>query len=183
MKSYKGKFSNLKNPEKYAGDPNDITYRSHWERNVMRWMDENETIVEWSSEEIHFPYTHPIRGGSAKYYPDFFFKVSNGELFCIEVKPKKQTRRPEKPSRTTRKYLDEMATYVINQEKWDTARKYCKKHDIKFQIWTEEELENMGILKWETSKTVLREEGALQKKPKLKSMIKRRRVTRPKRKS
>lgn len=183
MATYKGKFSKLKNPAKYAGDPNNIVYRSHWERNVMRWLDENDQVVEWSSEEISFPYDHPIRGKSAKYYPDFFYKTSDGKLWCVEVKPKKQTFDPPTPKRKTKNFLQEKMTWMINNEKWIAARKICAKHDINFEIWTEDTLQEMGILKWETNKTVLKEESTSSKKPKMKPMVKRRTTPRPRRRS
>jgi hypothetical protein len=40
MKFYKGKFR-PKNPQKYEGDFRNIVYRSMWERQVLKWCDEN----------------------------------------------------------------------------------------------------------------------------------------------
>jgi len=53
--AYRGKFK-PKNPNKYKGDANGIVYRSLWERNAFRWLDENDSIVAWNSEEIVIPY-------------------------------------------------------------------------------------------------------------------------------
>ena len=85
--AYKGKFTTFQNPEKYIGDANNVIYRSLWERNVMRWLDENPDIVEWGSEEIAIMYDHPIRGGAAKYYPDFILKDKENVVKVVEVKP------------------------------------------------------------------------------------------------
>ena len=49
--AYKGKFR-PKNPQKYRGDPTKIIYRSLWERNCMRYFDENPNVLKWSSEEV-----------------------------------------------------------------------------------------------------------------------------------
>ena len=55
MKYYKGKFK-PKNLKKYEGDFTKITYRSHWERQVFKWCDNNTNIIGWNSEEIVIPY-------------------------------------------------------------------------------------------------------------------------------
>lgn len=180
--AYKGKFTTFQNPEKYIGDTSNVIYRSLWERNVMRWLDENPNIVEWGSEEVAIQYEHPVRGGRAKYYPDFIFKHKNGSVKLIEVKPFKQTRRPEKPSRQTQKYMKEVMTYAVNQEKWAMAESYCKKNSFEFEIWTEVKLQKLGILNWETDKGILMNESKNSQKPKMKH-INRRSPNRPKRRS
>ena len=63
---HKGKFTDIKHPDKYVGDIRNITYRSHWERNVMRWLDQNDNVIEWASEEVSIPYQHPIYNRRAK---------------------------------------------------------------------------------------------------------------------
>ena len=46
----KGRFR-PKNPEKYKGDPNNIWFRSSWERDVMNWLDNRSDVISWMSEE------------------------------------------------------------------------------------------------------------------------------------
>ena len=46
---YKGKFT-PENPSKYAGDCNNIIYRSMWERRCMKYFDNNPSILQWASE-------------------------------------------------------------------------------------------------------------------------------------
>jgi len=170
---HKGKFTDIKNPQKYVGDKNDITYRSHWERNVMRWLDLNENVVEWASEEIAIPYEHPLHKRRYKYYPDFYIKFKNGHVKVVEVKPKVQTEKPAKPKgKPGHKYLNEMLTYTVNMAKWHKATEVSKDNKFKFEIWTEDTLKNMGILNWETSKTVLLKESKKSKKPKFQSIFK-----------
>ena len=52
--SYKGIYR-PSNPKKYKGDPQNIIYRSLWERKFMNYCDLNENILEWASEEFGFP--------------------------------------------------------------------------------------------------------------------------------
>jgi hypothetical protein len=40
----------------------------------------------------------------------------------------------------TKKYLNEVKTWGVNQAKWEAALEYCKDRDWKFQILTEKEL-------------------------------------------
>lgn len=181
---HKGKYSDLKNPKKYVGDPKNITYRSHWERNVMRWADLNDEIVEWASEEIAIPYNNPMYNRRARYYPDFFFKYKDGSTQIVEVKPKAQTSKPKKPKKTSEKYLKEMMVWAVNCEKWDAAVKLSEKNDFVFEIWTEETLERMGILKWKTEDRKLISERTASKKPKFKVLASKKKPRpRPKRKS
>ena len=112
--AYKGNFRLFEHPEKYIGDVDNVTYRSLWERNVMRWLDSNPDVVEWGSEEVTNPYEHPVRGGNAKYYPDFIVKWTNGQIKLIEVKPYNQTQTPKQPSRQTQKYIKEVMTYAAH---------------------------------------------------------------------
>jgi hypothetical protein len=146
-KTYKGKFKEFKNPEKYIGDLDNVTYRSLWERNVMRWLDENPNVKEWASEELFFPYNHPITGKRAKYYPDFYVKMIDGVNRVIEVKPQKEIDKPVSPTRKTKSYMEAVSTWIVNQEKWKTAEFYCNKNNINFEIWSENTLTEMGIMK------------------------------------
>ena len=52
--SYKGRFT-PKNYKKYKGDPTKVVYRSMWELRFMKYCDKNDSILEWSSEEIVIP--------------------------------------------------------------------------------------------------------------------------------
>jgi len=131
-------------PQKYKGDPNNIICRSSWERRFCNWCDLNENIVAWGSEEFCIPYRSPVDGRVHRYFPDFIIKVKeqSGDIktYVIEVKPKKQTREPKKPSRTTKRYISEVKTYAINQAKWKAADEWCKDRMIEFKIITEDHL-------------------------------------------
>jgi len=143
--AYKGKYR-VKNLQKYKGDPKNVTYRSLWERKFMVYCEENSSIIEWSSEEIVIPYRSPIDKKIHRYFPDFWIKIKkeNGTTECvlIEVKPKKQTAPPKKPKKMSRRYLNEVFTYGINEAKWKAAKEYCADRKWKFEIITEDHLFN-----------------------------------------
>lgn len=140
--SYKGRFK-PKHYKKYKGDPTKIIYRSMWELRFMKYCDKNDSILEWSSEEIVIPY-RSIDNKVHRYYPDFWIKYKNaqGQIIkeVIEVKPKAQCKRPSKKGKHYGKYLREARTYAINESKWDAAREYCLDRGYKFRILTEDHL-------------------------------------------
>jgi hypothetical protein len=141
--AYKGRYT-PKNPKKYKGDYHNIIYRSLWERKFMVYCDNSDNILEWGSEEVIIPYLSPWDGKIHRYFPDFYIKVKqasgNIKKFIIEVKPKKQTRPPKPVTRKTKKWLNEIKTYSINDAKWKHAKEWCKDNDMEFKILTEEEL-------------------------------------------
>lgn len=141
--AYKGKFR-PKHPKKYRGDPTKIIYRSLWERNCMRYFDQNPNVLKWSSEEVIVPYKSPIDGRYHRYFPDFLIRVKNKqgvlETIMIEVKPFKETKEPKPQTRLTKKYLYEVKTWGINKSKWEAAIEFCKDRKWKFMIITEKEL-------------------------------------------
>jgi len=141
--SYKGKYTPI-NPRKYTGNPSNIIYRSLWERKFMVYCDTNNKILEWGSEEIIIPYLSPWDGRVHRYFPDFYIKVkqSNGTLkkFIIEVKPKKQTKPPKPVTRKTKRFINEVKTWGINEAKWKYATEWCNNNDMEFKILTEDHL-------------------------------------------
>lgn len=139
--SYKGWFR-PQNPNKYRGDPNNIVYRSSWELRVMKWLDEHPNILWWASEELPIRYVSPVDNKIHRYFPDFIARVKqNGKetTMVLEVKPYKQTQKPVQ-KRQTKKFLQEIVAYAVNQEKWKAADLFCKEHGWQFKILTEKEL-------------------------------------------
>jgi len=141
--SYKGKFT-PRNPHKYRGDPHNIIYRSTWECRVMNWLDTNDSVIEWASEEMFVPYKSPIDGKMHRYFPDFLvrFKQKDGttKVMMIEVKPEKQTKPPIKKSRVTKQYINEVVTWGTNEAKWKAATEYCLDRGWMFKVVTEYDL-------------------------------------------
>jgi hypothetical protein len=142
--SYKGTYKPV-NPDKYKGDVWSVTYRSLWERHVMKWLDTSPSVLSWSSEEVVIPYVGPD-SKKHRYFVDFYAEIKkfDGTIdkVLIEVKPFKETV-PPKPrrdgKRTKQQYIGEMI-YAKNQAKWAAAREFCEEHGWRFQILTEREL-------------------------------------------
>jgi hypothetical protein len=142
-KNYKGVYTPI-NPAKYRGDYKNIIYRSSWEKKVMLWLDKNPSVVSWSSEEIIVPYKSPVDGRFHRYFVDFYAQVKSkdGKLksYLLEVKPLKQATEPKPKSRVTKQYINEVATWGVNQAKWKAATEYCADRGWEFKILTEEHL-------------------------------------------
>ena len=145
--AYQGRFK-PKNPSKYMGDPTNIIYRSGWELKLMSYLDTHVNVLQWSSEEVVIPYRSPIDGKRHRYFPDFYVEQINtfGKLdkILIEVKPKYQTVPPAiqttKTKKPTKRYINEVKTWGVNQAKWEAAQEYCKDRGWKFQLITEDHL-------------------------------------------
>lgn len=142
--TYKGKFT-PKNKKKYMGDPTQIVYRSLWERQVFRWCDTTDRVVSWVSEEVVVPYRYQVDGKVHKYYVDLLVKFNDGSVVLVEIKPKKETMVPKVPARKTKRYIQEVTTYIKNTDKWQAANAYATKRGWKFEIWHEDTLKSLGI--------------------------------------
>ena len=142
--AYSGRYP-VKNIEKYQGDPTKVFYRSLWERQVFKWCEMNSQVVKWSSEEIVIPYKCKTDNKIHRYFVDLKITLANGRTYLIEIKPKKETKPPVRPARQTKKYLNEVFTYVKNQSKWEAAEEYCMARGWEFSIWTEDTLKSFGI--------------------------------------
>jgi len=142
--AYKGRFT-PKNKDKYIGDHKGIVYRSLWERNTFRWLDQNSSIVAWNSEEVVIPYICETDRKPHRYFMDLWFKTREGKTYIVEIKPKRQTQPPSTPKRKTRKYIKESLTYVKNRSKWEAAAEYAADRGWHFEVWTEDTLKALGI--------------------------------------
>ena len=141
--AYKGKYT-IKNKSKYLGDPTKVVYRSLWERQTFKWCEGSPRVKKWNSEEIVIPYKCKTDNRIHRYYVDLLVELDNREIILVEIKPKKQTVAPQK-KRKTKKYINEVMTYVKNTSKWEAASQYAEHKGWKFQVWTEETLKNLGI--------------------------------------
>lgn len=141
--AYSGKFS-PRNPQKYRGDFTNIVYRSTWECRVMTWLDNNDAIIEWGSEELVIPYKSPVDNRVHRYFPDFYVKVKQKDdtirVMILEVKPARQTKPPEKKKKVTKQYIQEVVTWGVNSAKWAAAREFCADRNWEFKIITEKDV-------------------------------------------
>lgn len=126
-------------PQKYKGNPNNVIYRSSWEYKFMKWCDVTPSVLEWGSEEIIIPYISPVDGKRHRYFPDFYVKIQN-KKYLVEVKPYKQTKEPKTQKRHTKRYINEVVTYAVNQAKWKAATEFCVDNGWEFMLITEKEL-------------------------------------------
>jgi hypothetical protein len=134
-----------KNPEKYAGDVNNIIARSGLEIKFMNYCDNHPSILQWASEELKIPYISPADGRHHSYHVDFILTMVNkaGEVkkYFVEIKPDVQTRPPVKTKgKQKRVLLEETLTYAINQAKWKAATEFGKKKGFEFIVVTEKQL-------------------------------------------
>lgn len=147
--SYKGKFK-AKNPNKYKGNPTNIIYRSLLERRFMVYLDNTPSVLKWSSEEIVIPYVSPLDKRVHRYFPDFYMKYKNKDAVIIEdlieIKPLRHCKPPDpkrkltKTGRTSKRYLREVNTYIINDAKWKQAVKFCEERGWGWRIITEKDI-------------------------------------------
>ena len=143
--AYSGKFIPTR-LEKYEGDHTKITFRSLYELGVMKWLDSNESVKFWNSEDEIIPYTDSTTGKRRRYFMDFKVTFTNGKTVLIEVKPESQIRKPiVAGKKVTKSLLESIATYSTNSCKWNAAEEYCKVRGWSFQIWGETVLAKLGI--------------------------------------
>ena len=142
-KTYKGKFR-VDNPGKYKGDIINIVYRYILELRFMKRCDKNQSVEEWGSETVIVPYISPIDRKAHRYFVDFYVKVrnKNGGLqkYLIEIKPERFTKPPAIPKKKTKRFIDEVFQYSVNDAKWKAAFEFCKDRNMTFMILTEKDL-------------------------------------------
>lgn len=181
--AYRGAWTGMVNKEKYLGS-GQIIFRSIWERNTFKWLDENPKILKWSSEEIAIPYICETDNRPHHYFPDLYVELENGVNLLVEIKPYEQTT-PPKPRKKTKKFISEVMTYAKNKSKWIAANKFAADNGMQFVIWTEKELKSFGIPTTSTftEKKVARSERKLLPNSKYNPKNRKRRVAKPSRRS
>ena len=130
-----------KNQNKFIGTK--ATYRSGLELKFFRFCDNNSNVLKWCSENVVVPYKSPLDNRIHKYYVDNLVIIKEGEeikKYLVEIKPYKQTKKPQTKYRKKSHLIYEQRAYITNQAKWEAARDYCKKCGYTFIIITEKEL-------------------------------------------
>jgi hypothetical protein len=133
IQKYKGKFP--------------IIYRSSLELKVMRWFDSNPNIITWGSESVIIPYTSPLDGKVHMYFVDFVAALKQKDesikKYIIEIKPHKQTIKPEATkNKKVKTMIYEQTEWVRNQAKWQAAEAWAKVKGYEFIILTEKHINN-----------------------------------------
>ncbi len=141
--TYKGRYR-IENIKKYKGDISDVIYRSSWELKFMRWCDSNPSVLEWGSETVIIPYRSPVDNNVHRYFVDFYIKIKDKDnkilKYLIEIKPEKFTKPPPIPQKKTKRFIQEVFNYGINQSKWEAASSFCKDRGWQFLVLTEKDL-------------------------------------------
>ena len=131
----------VKNAAKYVGKGTP-RYRSGWEHAFMRFLDNNDHVVNWASESLSIPYRNPVTGKQSMYVPDFLitYRNKNNQLIAelVEIKPKKQSVIESKMS------AREGAVVAVNYAKWDAATKWARRNGLTFRVITEDEMFRNG---------------------------------------
>ena len=141
----------LTHPEKYVGKIDLIEARSSWEWSMFKFLDENSSILAWSSEEVVIPYRSPADKKMHRYFPDFYIKYKNykDEIIeaVLEVKPSNQAdpilqgNNPKLTENMSMKSKHRVIKdFVINKEKWNAARLYCSNKGWRFFVLTEKDI-------------------------------------------
>ena len=131
----------VKNQKKYVG-LGQPRFRSGWEHAFMRFLDNNDHVVNWASESISIPYRNPVTGRQSMYVPDFLITYRNrsnqltAEL--VEIKPKKQSVIESKMT------ARDGAIVAVNYAKWDSATKWARRNGLIFRVITEEDMFGSG---------------------------------------
>jgi hypothetical protein len=152
-KYYQGKY-NPQKPEKYIGSiiP---TYRSGWELTAFKWADSSNKVKKWGSEVLKIPYIS-IDNRPHNYIPDLYLEIedNNGNIqkYIAEIKPHGQgpsadssgnVKTPVPPKnnnpKALKRYINEMLTWKKNAAKWQATKIFCKSHNIKFVILSDED--------------------------------------------
>jgi hypothetical protein len=131
----------VKNAAKYVGKGTP-RYRSGWEHAFMRFLDNNDHVVNWASESLSIPYRNPVTGKQSMYVPDFLitYRNKNNQLIAelVEIKPKKQSVIESKMS------AREGAVVAVNYAKWDAATKWARRNGLTFRVITEDDMFRNG---------------------------------------
>ena len=142
MATHKGLFK-PKNPKKYQGT-HPIRYLSWWEFICMRYFDASPEVRTWASESLFLYYFRAYPVKKARYYPDFIVEWKDGSIEMIEVKPLRETLPPKHSSKKRKSTLiQEAITYETNQRKFAAAREFCSKNNMRFRIYTENDIETI----------------------------------------
>jgi hypothetical protein len=134
--------------QKYQGS-GPIIYRSSWERKFCIYCERNPEIKWWSSESLCIKYFNFLDNAYHNYFPDFLVHLQNGKTIIVEVKPKAQLRKPEKPKRITKKSTEAFKwayeAWVTNMSKKQAAEEYAISRGWEYQIVTEEFFKSSSI--------------------------------------
>ena len=143
-----------------------VYFRSSWEKIIMHWLDNNNTITKWGAECMRIPYqmTHFDNGDTKikehSYFPDFYYemRLSDDTLkqVVVEVKPMKEFQMvqdlnegklnvPENGMKKLKNFEYDLKMAYKNKQKWETMINWCNKKGYDFIIITEQHLKRFNL--------------------------------------
>jgi len=133
----------VKNMDKYVGKKHP-RYLSSYEYHMFSFLDRSPAVVKWGAEMVVVPYYNEVKKRKARYIVDVYVKYKdkdgNFKEELIEIKPFDQTQPPKRGRKRKDVYMEEMFTYIQNQNKWEAAQKYAEERGWEFRIMTENSL-------------------------------------------
>lgn len=124
-----------KNPQKYVGNVGRVLFRSSWELTFFKWLDQNDAVVRWGSEELAIPYISPLDNRPHRYFPDIIimYQHKDGSIKkeIVEIKPYAQSVATPRMSDRDRQAL------IVNEAKWKAAAIWAESQGAKFRVITE----------------------------------------------
>lgn len=103
-------------------------YRSGWELQYMKWLDDNLDVESYIYEGVIVGYVGNKTTGKIKhYYPDLLVKYVDGTQCLVEIKP------------------DSKVDQVTNKKKFAAAKVWCADHNANFVVVTETTLKQLNI--------------------------------------
>lgn len=140
---HQGKYE-VKNREKYKGDPDKVTFLSSYEKQFFEWCDRSPSVILWTSENVIVPYHDPVKNKKRRYIVDLWMrylsKDGSTKEALIEIKPHSQCTPPKRGNKRTKTYDAEMLTYLTNQAKWAAATEYARERGWDFRLITENQI-------------------------------------------
>lgn len=126
--------------KKYFSDCKDepIIYRSGLELQFIKYCEANPSISRWASEPIEIKYISRVDKKQHRYYPDYVIQDKNGNRIIVEIKPNNQTTKP-----AINASLWAKKEYIRNVDKWNAAKIFAEKNNMKFLVITENFLGNL----------------------------------------
>lgn len=108
----------------------ECSYRSGWELVYLQYLDSNPDVTSFQYESLKLPYISNYKTGRVKWYiPDILVEYVTGEKKLIEIKPKRKI---------------EQAQVV---KKAEAGRLWCSEHGATYEIVSEVELKQLGLMK------------------------------------
>lgn len=91
-------------------------YKSSYELSIMKFLDENNDIIDWKYESLRIEYQN-IENETRNYIPDFIITLSNQKKLMIEAKAKY--------------FLEKENTHI----KIKAGELFCDQNNISYVVW------------------------------------------------